>query len=95
MAVKIFDRETLLDLIVNGVPLFIVLFFVLLFAVFNPFGVDPLASGLQFAILLASFGGLAVLTYLSAKAISGSEKRQAVYPPGQTDVPETDELDDH
>jgi hypothetical protein len=86
MANEIFDRETILDLTVNLIPLFIILFFVVAFAVFNPFGVDPLASGLQYGLLVAPFVLLAILTYLSGKAIAGDEKRSAVFLPGQATV---------
>lgn len=87
----IFDRETLLDLVVNGVPLFIMLFFIVAFAVVNPFGFDPLASGIQFALIVFPFVGLAVLTYFSAKAIAGDEARAEQHlPPGQATVPEVE-----
>jgi hypothetical protein len=87
MATRIFDRETLLDLTVNIVPLAIMAFFVVVFLVVNPWGVDPLASGIQFALLLAPFVLLAILTYLSGKAIAGDEKRAPVYVPGQATIP--------
>lgn len=87
MATRIFDRETLLDLTVNVVPLVIIAFFVVAFLVVNPWGVDPLASGIQFALLLAPFVLLAILTYLSGKAIAGDEKRSPVYVPGQATIP--------
>jgi hypothetical protein len=90
MATRIFDRETLLDLVVNGVPLFILLFFAVGFAVVNPFGFNPLASGLQLALVVVPFVLLALLTYFSARAIAGDERTQAVYLPGQTTPPEAE-----
>jgi hypothetical protein len=86
MAARIFDRDTLLDLTVNIVPLVIIGFFVVAFALVNPWGVDPLASGIQFALLVAPFVLLAVLTYISGKAIAGDEKRSPVFLPGQATV---------
>jgi hypothetical protein len=86
MANRIFDKETLLDLTVNVIPLFIILFFVVVFALVNPWGFDPLGSGLQYALLIAPFVALAVLTYLSGKAIAGAEKTGKVYLPGQANV---------
>jgi hypothetical protein len=83
---EIFDRETVLDLVVNIIPLFIILFFIVAFVLFNPFGIDPLASGIQFGLLVAPFILLAILTYISGKAIAGSEKRFTVYLPGQATV---------
>jgi hypothetical protein len=104
MATRIFDRETLLDLVVNAVPLFIMGFFVVAFVLFAPFGFDPLASLLQFGIVIGSFVALVVLTYVSAQAIAGAEKNGPVFLPGQTTPPEaapieerhgTDESGDH
>ena len=86
MANRIFDKDTLLDLTVNIIPLFIILFFVVVFAVINPWGFDPLGSGLQYAVLIAPFVALAVLTYLSGKAIAGAEKSTEVFLPGQANV---------
>jgi hypothetical protein len=88
MAERIFDRETLLDLVVNAVPLFIMGFFVAAFVLFAPFGFDPLASLLQFGIVVGSFVALLVLTYISAKAIAGAERSGPVFLPGQTTPPE-------
>lgn len=69
-----FDEETLLDLIVNAVPLAILLFFVVVFVVLNPFGWDPVATTLQFSIVLGTFAALVILTYYSGKAIQESEE---------------------
>lgn len=89
MAAGIFDRETLLDLTVNLIPLFIIAFFVAAFLVVNPWGFTPMASGLQMVLLVAPFVALAVLTYFSAKAIAGDEKTKPVFPPGQTEDPDS------
>ncbi|WP_049985442.1 DUF6684 family protein [Halobellus rufus] len=86
MANKIFDRDTLLDLTVNVVPLFIMAFFVVAFAVFSPFGIDPLASSIQFGLLAVPFVLLAILTYFAGKAVAGAELRGEVYLPGQAGV---------
>ncbi|WP_265111135.1 DUF6684 family protein [Halosolutus halophilus] len=69
MSRRAFDAEIALDLVVNAIPLAIILFFVATFAVFNPWGIDPLQSGLQFAILLSIATALAVATYLAARVI--------------------------
>ena len=68
-----FDRETILDLTVNMIPLGILLFFIVAFGLVNPFGWDNVISSLQFGILIASFVLLAILTYYSGKAISKAE----------------------
>ena len=83
METKIFDRETILDLMVNFIPLGIIFFFIAAFAVVDPWGFDLVASGLMFAIMGIMFVALAILTYLSAKAIAGDEKRATVYAQGQ------------
>ncbi|MFB6139474.1 MAG: DUF6684 family protein [Halosimplex sp.] len=74
MAEKIFDRDTLLDLTVNFIPFGILLFFIAAFTLFTPWGVDPLVSSLQFAIVGVTATLLLVLTYFAGKAISTAEK---------------------
>jgi hypothetical protein len=74
MAEKVFDRETLLDLTVNVIPLGILGFFIAAFAVVAPWGVDPLISGLQFTIVGGTAVLLTVLTYYAGKAVSTAEK---------------------
>jgi hypothetical protein len=86
MANETFDRETILDLVVNIIPLFIILFFIVAFLLYNPFGVEPLASALQFGLLLVPFVLLAILTYISGKAIADAERGTPVYIPGQATV---------
>ncbi|XVH30808.1 DUF6684 family protein [Haloferacaceae archaeon DSL9] len=83
MAEKIFDKETLLDLTVNFIPLGIIVFFIGVFAIFPYWGLSGLATGLTFAIMISMFVALAFLTYISGKAIAGDEKAATVYPQGQ------------
>ncbi|WP_436930766.1 DUF6684 family protein [Halosimplex halobium] len=73
MSEKVFDRETLLDLTVNFIPLGILVFFIGAFALFPPWGVDPLVSGLQFAIVGVTGMLLVILTYYAGKAVSKAE----------------------
>lgn len=75
-----FDRDTLLDLTVNVIPLGIMLFFIVAFAVVNPFGWDNVISTLQFAIVVVTFLLLAVLTYYAGKAISEAEEVTEIEP---------------
>jgi hypothetical protein len=86
MANEIFDRETRLDLLVNIIPLFILGFFIVVFLVFAPFGIDPLASSIQFGLIAIPFVLLAVLTYFAGRAVAGSENTGPVYLPGQASV---------
>jgi len=74
MALLGFDKETLLDLTVNVIPLGIILFFIGAFAVVNPFGFDAVFSGMQFALMVSMFLLLAVLTYYAGRAIEGAEE---------------------
>lgn len=70
MAANIFDKDTLLDLTVNIVPLIIMAFFIVLFLIYNPWRDEAtLGLVLQFALIVTPFVGLAILTYASAKRI--------------------------
>ncbi len=86
MSNRIFDRETKLDLLVNIIPLFILGFFIVAFLMFSPFGIDPLASSIQFGLIAIPFVLLAVLTYFAAVAVAGGERNAPVYLPGQASV---------
>ncbi|MFC6787096.1 DUF6684 family protein [Halobaculum halobium] len=81
---EIFDRDTLLDLTVNVIPLGIILFFVAAFVLIDPFGgLDFYGRVLQMGLLAFPFVALAILTYVSGKAIAGDEKRSEVFFQGQ------------
>ncbi|MFC6938454.1 DUF6684 family protein [Salinirubellus sp. GCM10025818] len=69
-----FDRDTLLDLTVNAIPLGIMLFFIAVFLLVNPFGSDPVGTVIQISIVAVTFVALFILTYVSGKAISKSER---------------------
>jgi len=73
MSSRTFDRETLLDLVVNAIPLAMMAFFIVLFAAFNPFGANLANQAIQFSIVIITFGALFVLTYYSGRAISNAE----------------------
>ena len=68
-----FERETLLDLTVNVIPMGIILFFVVGFGLVPSFGVDPVLTTLQYSVLVLPLLGLGVLTYYAGKAIERSE----------------------
>lgn len=86
MASTVFNKETLLDLVVNGIPLFIMLFFVGVFVALPVFGFGGLEAWLQFGIVVLSFVALAILTYVTGKAITIAEETGTVYMPGQANV---------
>lgn len=81
MSERLFDRETLLDLTVNVIPLGILAFFVAVYALVGSFPDDPLIVLIQMSIILLTAGALAVLTYYSGKAISGAEAEMDEYIP--------------
>jgi hypothetical protein len=93
MATKVFDRETLLDLTVNFIPLFIILFFIVGYVVYNPFQFGSVGRILQYVLLVAPFVLLALLTYLSGKAIATAEKTSPVFLPGAATVDEAEPIE--
>jgi len=83
MEAEIFDKETILDLMVNFIPLGIILFFIAAFSLYAPWGFDVRGFVPMIVIMVVMFIALAVLTYVSAKAIAGDEKTKPVYAQGQ------------
>lgn len=73
MATPIFERETWLDITVNLIPLCIIGFFVVLFAVASPWAIEGLTSIVGFALLIVPFILLAYLTYLAADVLESAE----------------------
>lgn len=74
MSARLFDRDTILDITVNLVPLAILRFFFVVFMVLNPWdGGLTLKRIIQFVLIGWIFTALAVLTYFAAKAIEGPE----------------------
>lgn len=75
MSSTVFDKDTLLDLTVNIVPLAILGFFFAVFIVMNPWGAEfGLERVIQFLIVGSMFVGLAILTYVAAVRIEGGEE---------------------
>ena len=73
---RTFDRETLLDLTVNVIPLGIILFFVVVFLLIRPWEWNPFVTAISMGLLVVPFVALALLTYLSGRAISEAEKSE-------------------
>jgi len=94
MSPKVFDRDTMLDLTVNFIPLFILLFFLVGYSVYNPFTLGSTERILQYVLLGAPFVLLAILTYLSGKAIASTEKTSPVYMPGAATVDGAEPIED-
>ena len=73
MAERTFDRETLLDLTVNIIPLGIILFFVVVFLAVQPWGPNLYMETVSMGLLVIPFVALAALTYFSGRIISRDE----------------------
>lgn len=74
MSTSIWNKDTLLDISVNIIPLFIIGFFVVAFLVVDPFDGPALGKYLQMAILLVTALGLVVLTHQAAIRIEGGDE---------------------
>lgn len=81
MSERTFDRETLLDLSVNVIPLGILLFFVVLYVAVAPFPKNSVVLVVQLSIVTLTGVGLMILTYYSGKAISDAENEMDEYIP--------------
>jgi hypothetical protein len=75
MSDRLFDRETLLDVSVNVIPLGILLFFVVTYALVGDYPADTLVFTVQMSIIGLTGLGLLVLTCYSGKAIASAERR--------------------
>lgn len=95
MSSRTFDRETLLDLTVNVIPLGILVVFTVLFLVYSPsvFAWDSVFSTIQFAIIGTTFVLLAILTYYAGKAIAGAEKELGIHAQTATYDPDAESTD--
>lgn len=69
MVESVFNKETLLDLSVNVIPLGIMAFFLILFVGFGAWGGSMLIEVVSWGLVVVPFVGLAVLTYLAARKI--------------------------
>lgn len=65
--------ETLLDVTVNMIPMGILLFFVALYTLVRPWKWDPAMFAIMHFLTLFPLVLLAILTYVSARAIAGDE----------------------
>ncbi|MDG5776609.1 DUF6684 family protein [Haloarculaceae archaeon H-GB2-1] len=69
------DRDTLLDVTVNLIPMGILVFFVGMFILLQPWGFDLFTAVLAHFLTLFPFLLLGILTYYAARAISIDEGR--------------------
>lgn len=75
MVERVINRDTLVDVTVNVVPLAVLLAFVVLFVAYDPWGWDPFPVLLSIGLLVVPFATLAVVTYAAARAIARDERR--------------------
>jgi len=81
MSSTLFDKDTLVDLTVNFIPLAILGFFFVGFVFVNPWGESgiSLIRVIQFLIIGLTFVGLVHITYVSAKRIEGDDEPAEEY----------------
>jgi len=72
----LFTREAILDIVVNLVPLAIIAFFSVLFLVFAPWGYEPYPIVLMTGLHIVPFVFLALITYLTLRAIEGGAREE-------------------
>ncbi len=71
------DKDTLLDLVVNIIPIGILGFFSLLFIAFNPWGWDPFPILITHFLTLFPLAILVVVTYVAGRVIQRDETESA------------------
>lgn len=64
----------MLDLTVNIIPLGIIVFFFVVFILYDPWGWEPLFTVLALGLLVVHFTALAALTWLAGRTIAKEEK---------------------
>lgn len=69
MADSVFDRETLLDISVNIIPLFIIAFFLVLLLLGSTYPTNLLVEIVAVMLHVIPFVGLVLLTYIAAHYI--------------------------
>ncbi|MFB6172135.1 MAG: DUF6684 family protein [Haloarculaceae archaeon] len=72
MGARLFDRETIEDVLVNVIPLVVLAYFALLFTLFDPW-TDPYFLGIGLGLLVVPFVALAGVTYVAGRAISAAD----------------------
>lgn len=81
------DRETLLDVLVNVVPLVILAGFVLMFFAVGSYPSDPLVVVVQVSLIVVPALVLIVLTYYAVRAVTRAERAGgSETPPGYSEA---------
>lgn len=71
---SLFDRRTLLDILVNVAPIGVLLFFTLLFLGYGSYPSNPLVTVVQVSLILVPILVVIVITYYAAKAVTRAER---------------------
>ena len=66
MADSVFDRETILDISVNIIPMVILLFFIIYTLIWSPYPTNWFMEYIALGLHIIPFVGLALLTYVAA-----------------------------
>lgn len=67
------EKETLIDLIVNVIPIAMLAFFSLMFALFDPWGWDPFTILMTHFLTLFPLVVLVVVTYVAGRVVQRDE----------------------
>lgn len=68
-----FEKETVLDVTVNLIPIGILLFFLVLFVAYTPWEQNLFMQTISLGLLVIPLVSLALLTYVSGLAVQGAE----------------------
>lgn len=74
---RVFTREHLLNVSVNVIPLFIIGFFVVLFLVYMPWGVDPVETTVMLGLHVVPLVTLTIISYIAVKHVEVDEPTEA------------------
>jgi Ca2+/Na+ antiporter len=78
MSENLLDRETVLDLSVNIIPLVIIFIFFVLYVLVDPYAWEPFIVAVSLVLLIVPFAILALVTYSAGRAIEQDERKQRV-----------------
>lgn len=71
---SLFDRRTLLDILVNIAPIGVLLFFTLLFLGYGSYPSNTVVTVIQISLILIPVIVVLVITYYAAKAVTRDER---------------------
>ncbi|UPM42317.1 DUF6684 family protein [Halocatena salina] len=75
MSKYLLDRQTVLDVTVNIIPLLMLVFFFILFALYDPYLKNTFMLGMSLFLLIIPFVFLLLLTYAAGRTIEREEEQ--------------------